>query len=267
MIFLINSITSVLTYWLWRKRWPDLFDHPFVAAKILSKDFWLSPTCRADYKWGSLNVLIKLSLKPAIVYLSWLNVQMIATKTPLIQFTNKLSENLALISVLIFILLLDDFSRFLRHYLMHKIPMLWRWHSLHHSAEALTPLTFYRVHPGEELISAIRKIATDTVSFALLSTVTDVYILEAYVGVSLSQVIASSLGHHLRHTSIPISYGRLESILTSPRAHQLHHSIELQHRDKNFGSVFSIWDQLFGTFLSAEPWRHKKLEYGIGQLN
>ena len=59
---------------------------------------------------------------------------------------------------------------------------------------------------------------------------------------------------HLRHSHMSLSYGWLEHVLQSPAQHQLHHSVERGHWDKNFGLLFSFWDKLFGCFLlSVDP--------------
>ena len=62
------------------------------------------------------------------------------------------------------------------------------------------------------------------------------------------------LGYNLRHSHVywawPPLMGR---ILGSPGNHQIHHSSEARHLDKNFGGVFIIWDRLFGTYLAPEP--------------
>ena len=49
-----------------------------------------------------------------------------------------------------------DFSRFLVHLAMHRLPLLWRFHQVHHSARSVNPLTFHRIHPVESLIYTIR---------------------------------------------------------------------------------------------------------------
>ena len=54
--------------------------------------------------------------------------------------------------------LADDLSRFRLHLCMHKIPVLWRFHQVHHSATELTPLTFFRIHPVESILYQIRAV-------------------------------------------------------------------------------------------------------------
>ena len=66
----------------------------------------------------------------------------------------------------------------------------------------------------------------------------------------------------LRHSHIPIRYGRaLEHILISPMQHQVHHSSDPRHHDKNFGEIFAFWDWMFGTLYVPEP--DEDLVFGI----
>ena len=61
------------------------------------------------------------------------------------------------------------------------------------------------------------------------------------------------MGANLRHSHVPLSYGRrLEQVLISPLQHQIHHSIAIEHQNRNFGSKFAIWDRMFGTLITAK---------------
>ena len=53
--------------------------------------------------------------------------------------------------------------------------------------------------------------------------------------------------YQLRHSHVPLRYGALEKWLLSPAQHQLHHSVEVQDWDRNYGLLTSIWDRLFST--------------------
>ena len=68
------------------------------------------------------------------------------------------------------------------------------------------------------------------------------------------------LGVHWRHSHVRIAYPRwLSYILISPYMHQIHHSKEPRHFDKNMGSIFSVWDYLFGTLYISAPDEEFKL--------
>ena len=56
------------------------------------------------------------------------------------------------------VFIFEDFSRFLVHYLYHKVPLLWRFHAIHHSATVMTPLSLYRIHFIEMAINSCRSL-------------------------------------------------------------------------------------------------------------
>lgn len=147
-----------------------------------------------------------------------------------------------------------DFATFYTHYLDHKIPFLWEFHKVHHSAEFLVPITNKRFHPVQQVFdNGGVALATG----ALLGIAAYVLRMPLYentiVGLDAYFVINAFSFYHLRHSHIPMSYGWLERWLLSPAQHQLHHSRETRHWDRNFGLFLSVWDRLFGTMLLAEP--------------
>jgi len=169
-----------------------------------------------------------------------------------------------------FFFIFDDFSRFFVHRLMHKIPFLWAFHQVHHSAETMTPFTIFRTHPIEGVVFIVRTSIVQGVVISIFiflfgSKVDLVTIFGASVGV----VMFHSLGSNLRHSHIKIRYPKLlEHIFISPGQHQIHHSTEKKHFDKNFGVAFAIWDLMFGSLALSEKASHKfglKTQFGSEQ--
>jgi sterol desaturase/sphingolipid hydroxylase (fatty acid hydroxylase superfamily) len=77
-------------------------------------------------------------------------------------------------------------------------------------------------------------------------------------GASVGVVIFHSLGSNLRHSHIKIRYPKVvERIFISPGQHQIHHSTEKKHFDKNFGVAFAIWDLMLGSLAFSEKASHK----------
>ena len=73
----------------------------------------------------------------------------------------------------------------------------------------------------------------------------------------------NATGANLRHSHVRISYGRrLERFLMSPAQHQIHHSVEERHHDRNFGTALALWDWIGGTLHLAE--KGADLRYGLG---
>jgi len=147
--------------------------------------------------------------------------------------------------------LFDDFSRFLLHYGLHKIPVLWEFHKVHHSAQVLTPMTVYRSHPLESFLYACRMglaqgSAVGICYFLFGPTLSMADILGANVFVFLFNV----MGSNLRHSHVKWRWGnRIERWLISPVQHQIHHSRQIKFHDKNFGTALAIWDRIFGTLV------------------
>lgn len=157
------------------------------------------------------------------------------------------TQGLLLFTLASFVLL--DFARFFQHYLFHKVPFLWRFHKVHHSAEVMTPITLYRTHPIESLVSAVRR----TLVLGLLAGFFKYYtqsLIDAYVilGVNILDFAFNIFGSNLRHSHVWLSFGPLNYIFVSPAQHQIHHSRAEKHVDKNLGFALSLWDILFGTF-------------------
>jgi len=158
-----------------------------------------------------------------------------------------------------------DFATWVVHWAHHRIPRLWALHKLHHSAEVLSPLTAFRHHPGYELDSELVDAALVGpflgASFFLLGGPTDALTL---FGVHVVFVAFQLLGAGLRHSHMWLSYGPWASrLVISPAMHQIHHSADPRHHDRNFGEVFAIWDWMFGTlYVPAEP---EELTFGLGE--
>ncbi|MCB0378605.1 MAG: sterol desaturase family protein [Bdellovibrionales bacterium] len=171
---------------------------------------------------------------------------------------------MSLMTLLVFVW--DDFLRFTHHYLMHKVPILWHIHKTHHSASVLTPMTLYRIHPLESLLASLRNGLSLGVSNGVLIFLFSGQVqLLTLLGVNLFGFLFNSLTGNLRHSHIPISFGFAEYLLISPKQHQIHHSRNSQHYDKNFGVALSIWDLIFGTLILSK--KEKITSFGVEGLS
>ncbi len=176
------------------------------------------------------------------------------------------------------VILAYDFGFTMLHYAFHRFPFLWRFHRVHHSAEHLTPLTVARFHLVEYVLIKIVEGFTLGLIFGLfyflLPDAIDIY---KVFGLSLFGILFSSIGV-FRHSHIWISYGPLSYIFCSPAMHQIHHSKEERHLDKNLSQIFSFWDYMLGTLYipkereyfavglaGEEDWnfRHKRKSLGL----
>lgn len=227
----------------------------FKSSSLLSlKSYWLSPSALTDYKIILINGFLKLLLFGPILGLSYF-----FSKTTVF-FLIKLFGSFGsfegnmfwFVFATFLVFIFDDFLRFFHHYLMHKVPFLWKIHQTHHSADVLTPFTLYRIHPIESGIATLRNAFSLGVSTGVLMFVFSGKIeLLTILGVNSLGFLFNFTFGNIRHTHIPISFGRWERFFISPKQHQIHHSNKVEHFDKNFGVVLSCWDQLFRTHLPS----------------
>ncbi len=159
-----------------------------------------------------------------------------------------------------------EFGYYADHYLKHKIPFLWAFHRTHHSAEVLTPLTVFRVHPVDTLIFvdiAALCIGTSCGLFIWLTghPVTPYALASANVISVLGFFLLAQLQHSQFWIPLRGLWGRL---LLSPAHHQLHHSLDPAHHNCNLGSFIGVWDWLFGT-LYLPPKSSPRLRFGVEQ--
>lgn len=159
-------------------------------------------------------------------------------------------------------LLLFDIGHTLSHYAQHRLPFLWEFHKVHHSAEVLTPITAYRTHPIEAIVDNLFQVPLQTIGLSLFYYLygSDA-VLPAFVFGQTLYILSVILGH-LRHTHVWISFGpSLERIFASPAQHQIHHSRAPRHVDKNFSQFFSFLDGMLGTLYV--PQSEEALEFGL----
>ena len=152
-----------------------------------------------------------------------------------------------------------DFVGYWVHRWCHTNALLWHLHKPHHTAETLTPWTLFRQHPieffGLNIIPAICGGAfTGLVLYATGSQIHPGMV----VAVTTTAYIAFFVIDVFSHVHLPISYGWLNRIVLAPVMHNLHHSMEPHHWDKNNAVILTLWDWMFGTLYlpkKGESWR------------
>jgi sterol desaturase/sphingolipid hydroxylase (fatty acid hydroxylase superfamily) len=148
------------------------------------------------------------------------------------------------------------------HYVSHRVPVLWDFHKVHHTAEVLSPLTNFRMHPVDSVVFAnilavFLGVVGGILSYLQLGDPFEVG------GTNLILVAFYFVTVHLQHSHVWIATtGVLGRVILSPAHHQIHHSDKPIHFDKNFGSCLSIWDWVFGTLHMPEPTR-ERLNFGV----
>ena len=158
-------------------------------------------------------------------------------------------SNLPFIVQLIAIMALTDFVQYWVHRAFHRVPALWRFHAVHHSAQSMDWIAGARMHFMEIIVL---RAATATPAFVLGFTpaALQTYLLIVYV---YSTFVHANLNWKL---------GWMEKWLVTPRFHHWHHGIEKEAIDVNFAVHFPLYDKLFGTY--HMPDKRWPSGYGIG---
>jgi sterol desaturase/sphingolipid hydroxylase (fatty acid hydroxylase superfamily) len=152
--------------------------------------------------------------------------------------------------------LLLDLIRYLVHRCEHAVPFLWRFHALHHSDPDVDVTTSVRHHPVEYL-------------FASAAYWVAVIVLDIPAIVVLSHGLAVFGTSAVQHGNIrlPERLERyLQPVLITTDLHRVHHSVVFEQANANYGSVFSIWDRLFGTYTSLSRAQHESIVFGVREL-
>lgn len=143
-----------------------------------------------------------------------------------------------------------DFSSWLVHLIMHKIPLLWRFHLIHHTDTNVDVTTGLRHHPGDSLLRGI--------FFILLIFISGAPIYSVMIYQTIL-ILATAFTHS--NMRLPGWLDKaLSVILVSPNMHKVHHHWKQPYTDSNYGAVFSIWDRLLGTFTKLDT---KEIRYGL----
>ncbi len=164
---------------------------------------------------------------------------------------------------MIVVIAIVDFVAYILHYLQHKVPILWEFHKVHHSAEVMHPLSNYREHPIDNIAYAV---GTGAAFGAMMGLANNYFgylpSMPEILGVPLILFLFNIAGYNLRHSHVWLRWpGRLSMIFPSPAHHHVHHSRHPDHLDKNFAFVFPMWDVLFRTYHMPES--DKDVEFGL----
>lgn len=156
------------------------------------------------------------------------------------------------VEVLLAVLILD-LAIYTQHIVFHAVPVLWRLHRMHHTDIDFDVTTGVRFHPVEIMLSMSVKIA---VVAALGAPALAVLIFEVLLN-------AISLFNH-NNVDLPRSIDRvLRRIIVTPDMHRVHHSVEPQETNSNFGFNLPWWDRLFRTYRAQPAAGHTGMTIGI----
>jgi sterol desaturase/sphingolipid hydroxylase (fatty acid hydroxylase superfamily) len=153
-------------------------------------------------------------------------------------------------------LLVRAFISFFTHFLMHKVPLLWRVHRVHHLDTQLDVTTTVRFHPLEFLVQTVPGVPI-VVAFGLTPWVLVFY--------ELLDVVMTLWTHS--NLKLPVAIDRvLRYVVVTPDLHRVHHSAWQPETDSNFGAVFPLWDIVFRTFRTATREGHERMRLGLDEV-
>jgi sterol desaturase/sphingolipid hydroxylase (fatty acid hydroxylase superfamily) len=162
--------------------------------------------------------------------------------------------------------LAHDFGNYVQHRAQHAVPLLWRFHRPHHAAEVLTPFVQVQGHPIDLAVGMAIEFPFTLAGATLALLLTGgSFHAEALTGLAAVAGICQLKGA-LGHSHLAICFGRWNRLLLAPVTHQIHHSAEARHHGRNFGSVFGMWDWLFGTLYVPKPGETWRLGLDAGSL-
>ncbi|WP_164757529.1 MULTISPECIES: sterol desaturase family protein [unclassified Mesorhizobium] len=267
LLLLTALVSALVAYWrtVEKKSWKEFFEFA-IPHEVITH-----PSARADLLfWVTRKALMPFLMLPAgIVFVSavgyatnWLLSTLLAIQPPLIE------GPAGPVTVTIFtitMLLAYDISYYLYHVAQHRYPVLWELHKVHHSAEVMVGITKDRVHPLDELMNRAWDGVIPGICFGIWSLVSLNLVELTVFGVNVYIIRNILMMDFVRHTHFKISFGPLNNLILCPHWHQLHHSTDPRHYDKNFGLLFSFWDRLFGTLCVPRP--DEDFKFGLIERN
>jgi sterol desaturase/sphingolipid hydroxylase (fatty acid hydroxylase superfamily) len=146
-----------------------------------------------------------------------------------------------------------DLTIYAQHVFFHKIPLLWRFHRMHHTDLDIDVTSGARFHPVEIIMSMGIKMAI-------------IVILGAPAGSVLIFEVLLNATSMFNHSNVFMNY-RIDRLLrifmVTPDMHRVHHSVIIQETNSNFGFNLPWWDRLFGTYRDQPASGHEAMTIGL----
>jgi sterol desaturase/sphingolipid hydroxylase (fatty acid hydroxylase superfamily) len=265
-IYLAGGLLFALSVMLWRRRGRARIRSRALLRLLGTRRLWLHRSTLLDVKLYFLHgVLVVIAYGMFEVSSELWRSGAVSTLTTLAGSQPRLNAPHAIIGAVTTLLqvLVLDLGYWALHYGFHKIPALWELHKVHHSAEVMTPLSEWRQHPIEFIAFAnVLTLGNGAVYGAmqwLFGAAAQPFTL---FEVNALFVLHLLTFHHMRHSGVWIAAtGWMGRVFHSPAHHQIHHSSDPRHFDRNLGYALSLWDWAFGTLCIPE--RPLRLRFGV----
>lgn len=221
----------------WRAAFLNAWYWGLVACLLVIERIWPAQPGRGMLTVGGAQDLVWIVLFPftslTLVAL-WSTVLAAMYHNVLGGHTVHLVAYIGVLPTAVFAFVVSDFLFWFTHWARHKVPTFWYFHAVHHAAPNLNTLTDNRVHFVEAMIEAT-------------IVVIPARLLGLSVPAAFALAVATTYFTAFTHTAVRCNMGPLRYILVTPQSHRVHHSHRPEHIDVNFGTVFSVWDQIFRT--------------------
>lgn len=190
---------------------------------------------RLEWREDLFYFLVSSMLVQAITFLTFAPSTFILDQTSNFGQFRALVASQPLALQVIEVMIVSDFAQYWFHRAFHRVPFLWGFHAIHHSAKSMDWLASSRMHFIEiALLRGVTAIPMLTLGFSPVA-------LQIYVGIVY---VYSSL----LHANVKGDFDRLGRFVATPRFHHWHHALEAEAVDKNFAIHFPLYDRLFGTY-------------------
>jgi sterol desaturase/sphingolipid hydroxylase (fatty acid hydroxylase superfamily) len=146
-----------------------------------------------------------------------------------------------------------DLFAYVAHVLLHRMPLGWRFHRVHHSEEEVDVTTAFRQHPGESMWRVVWQLPA-------------IVLFGIPLGIVVVYLTLSAVNAQLEHANVRLGERAdrlLRLLVVTPNMHKVHHSRIQQETDTNYANIFSVWDRLFGTYTSRVDFA--TLRYGLDE--
>lgn len=158
------------------------------------------------------------------------------------------------VEIILAIMILDFMSQYVVHYLLHKVPFMWRFHTVHHSDTHVDVTSGTRHHPIDFIFRE---------TFALIGIVIAGLPVAYYLLYRILTVLFTYFSHADIKLPLWLDKG-ISLVFISPNMHKFHHHHVMPWTDTNFGNIFSIWDRIFGTYVYENT---DDIVYGVDILD
>jgi len=264
---LIGALLCMTVWYAWRRRGRTTSLRHFARAMFPAR-ILMHPSSWVDLRLWALNALAL-----AAGY-SWLAVGGLFWKNRLLSALSLVGPTgwlhapplVAMAVTTLVELLAYEFAYWASHYVFHRVPWLWEFHKVHHSAEVMTVMTEMRQHPVEiiafmNVIGLLTGLAFGAMTWVFGPGAGSLTLLNGNIVLALFLMTWG----HLRHSHVWMPFrGLAGRLFQSPAHHQVHHSLEAAHFDKNLGFALAVWDWAFGT-LHVPAAKCEVSQFGVGE--